>query len=52
MMIHKITLSVDKNWWLKSFDTQLNGPINQNSFIVPKFVKLTNKKTLLKDFGD
>ncbi len=52
MMIHKITLSVDKNWWLKSFDTQLNEPTNQKSIIVPKVVKTTNKKTLLKDFGD
>ena len=29
-------------------DTQLNEPSNQNPIKVPKFVKLTNKKTLFK----
>ena len=31
----------------KRLDTQLNEPTNQNSIKVPKFVTLTNKKTLL-----
>ncbi len=29
MMIHKITLSVDYNKYLKCFDTEPNKPINQ-----------------------
>ena len=30
MMVHKITPSVDDNWWLKGLDsdTQLNKPTN------------------------
>ena len=31
MMIHKITPSLDNNWWLKRFDTHLNEP--NNNFI-------------------
>ena len=42
MMIHKNTPSVDYNLLLKSLDTQINEPTNQNS-IVPKVVKPTNK---------
>ena len=33
-------------------ETQLNEPTNQNSLIIPKVVKPTNKKLLLLDFGD
>ena len=39
--------SIDYNLWLKRLDTQLNELINQNSIIVPKVVKPTNKKTLI-----
>ena len=51
MMIHKITPSVDYNQFLKLLDTQLNEPTNQNSMKVLKYVKPTNKKTLLKTLG-
>ena len=51
MMIHKIISSVDINYLLKRFDTQLNEPTNQTSIWVPKFVEPTNKKTLLKILG-
>ena len=30
IMKHKISLSVDYNYWLKRLDTQLNETINQN----------------------
>ena len=46
MMIHKITPSLDYNWWFKHLDTQLNESTNQNSRKVAKFVRQTNKKTL------
>ena len=36
MLIHKVTPSVDYNWWLKRLDTQLNKPVNQNLIKVPK----------------
>ena len=40
--------SVDYNQWLKFFDTQFNGPTNQNSRKVPKNVNdPMNKKLLL-----
>ena len=45
MMIHKITTSVDYNYWLKCLNIQLNYPTNQNSIKVPKVVEPTNKKT-------
>ena len=48
MITNKTTPSVDNNLWLKRIDTQLNEPTNQNAIKVPKFVKPTNKKTLLK----
>ena len=48
MMIHKITSYVDYNYWLKPLDTQLNESTNYNSIKVPKVVKPTIKKTLLK----
>ena len=47
MMIHKITSSVDYNWWLKHLDIQLNEPTNQISIIIPKVVKQTNNKKIL-----
>ena len=37
---------------LNNLDTQLNEQTNQNSIKVPKVVKPTNKKTLLKSFGN
>ena len=52
MMIHTITHSVDYNQWLTRLDTRLNESTNPNSIKVPKVVKTTNKKTLLKNFGD
>ena len=45
--INDDTPSVDYYKWLKSLDTQLNGPTNQNSLKFPKVVKPRNKKTLL-----
>ena len=44
MMQHII---VNSNYWLKRSNTELNKPTNQNSVIVPKFGKPTNKKALL-----
>ena len=44
--------SVDSNYWLKRFNTQLNDPTNQNSLKVPKVDMPTNKKTLLYNFGN
>ena len=52
MMINKINPSVDYSYWLKHLNTQPKEPTNQNSVEVPKLVKPTNKKTLLKNFGD
>ena len=42
MMIHKITPSVDYNYWLKRLNTQLNKPTNQNS--EKKFPKLLSPR--------
>ena len=39
--------SVDSNYWLKRFNTQLNDPTNQNSLKVPKVVKPIYNKMLL-----
>ena len=50
-MTHKNTPSVDYNERLKSLNSQLNKPTNQNLVRVPKVVKQTNKKTLLKILG-
>ena len=47
IIIHKISSTVDYNWWLKRLDTQLNEPTNKNSTKVPKVVNPTNKKILL-----
>ena len=44
----QITHSVDKNYWLKSLNTQLNKPTNQNTTKVPKAVMMTNKKPYYK----
>ena len=44
MMIHKITPSVDYNKLLNQLDTQLNE--------ITIVVELTNKKSLLQNFGD
>ena len=41
-----ITTSVNYNYYLKRLETQLNEPTNQNSILVPKVVKPTNKKRL------
>ena len=46
MLIHKITHSVDYDWWLKRLDTQLDKPTNQNPLKALKVVKPTNEKTL------
>ena len=46
VMIHKITTSLDYNYWLKHLDTQLNKTANQNSLTVPKVVKPKNKTLL------
>ena len=49
--MYPITSSVDYSLWLKRLDTQLNEATNQNSRKVPKVIKLTNKKMLLKTLG-
>ena len=43
---------LDYNQGLKRLVTQLNESTNQNLVKVPKVVKPTNKKTLVKNFGD
>ena len=48
MMVQKVTPSVYYNQWLKRLNTQLNESTNQNPIKVPKVVKPTNIKTLLK----
>ena len=52
MMIHKITLTIDCNKWLKRLNTQFDKPTNQNSLNVPRVGEPTNKKTLFYNFGD
>ena len=52
MNIYIITPSVDNIMRLKRLDAQLNEITNQNSWKGPKVDKLTNKKTLLENFGD
>ena len=37
---------------VEALKPQLNEPTNQNSMRVPKFVKPTNKKIFLKNFGE
>ena len=46
-MIHKITPSVDENWWLKRLDTELDETTNQNSMKVLKIVRPSYKITVL-----
>ena len=46
-----INTFVDYNQWLERFDTQLNEPTNQNSLLVPKVVRPTNKKLYSKTLG-
>ena len=46
MMIHKITLSVHKNWWLKRLNTQLNESTNQNSLKSSKLLRKRYYKNL------
>ena len=50
MNIHKITQSVDFNWWLKLLHIQLAEPTNQNSK-VPNLGKPTNTKAFYKTLG-
>ena len=52
MIIYKITLSVDYNYWLKRLNTQLIEPTNHNSIKAPKVVEPSNRKTLSLSFGD
>ena len=51
MIIHKITTSLDFNYWLKHLGTQLNKTANQNSLTVPKVVKPMKIKRYHKTFG-
>ena len=51
MMIHKKP-SVNYNKRFKRLDTQLNDSTYENSRKVHKVVMPTNKKTLIKNFGD
>ena len=51
MMIHKTTLFVNNNQWLKRLDTQIIELANENSLKVPKVVKLTNKNHQYKTLG-
>ena len=46
-MMHKITPSVEYNYWLKCLDIELNIKTTKNSIKVPKVVDATNKKTLI-----
>ena len=46
-MIQKTAPSVDYNNLFENLNTQLKKETNQNSIKVPKFVKPTNKKTVL-----
>ncbi len=47
MIIHKTTIYIDYNEWLKRLDTQFNEQTNQNSVKVPIVVK----KTLFYNFA-
>ncbi len=50
-MIYKIPYSVDCNYWLNRLDTLFYESTIQNSLKVPKFVKPTYKKTILRILG-
>ena len=52
MIIHRISPSVDYNYWLKCLDTQFNEATHENSIKVPKVFKQTNKKTSWYNLGD
>ena len=41
IMINKTTPCEIQNYWLKTFDTQVNEPTNQNSIKVSKVFKQT-----------
>ena len=41
---HKITSSLDYNYWLKRFDIRINEQTNQNLLTVPKGFISTNIK--------
>ena len=47
ILIHKITLFVYYNYYLKRLDAKLNEPTNQNSTKVPKVVK-SKKNNIIK----
>ena len=47
-MIHKLTPSVDYNWWLNA---QFNESTNQNATKKVLKVKKTSKKTFYKTLG-
>ena len=47
MIIHKITHSIDYNYWLKRLESKLNEQTNNNSIEVPKVAQPINKKTLI-----
>ena len=51
MFTHKITPSIDYNYWLKHLDAKLIVTTNQNSIKVPKVVKKKNKKLYYKTLG-
>ncbi len=51
MITHIITPSVDKNKWLKTLNTQLNKPTNQNSVNTVKFLSQQIRKRNCKTFG-
>ena len=50
-MIGKITHSVDYNYWLKRFKTQLNEPTNQKSIKAPKVVIQQKRNAIIKLWG-
>ena len=47
MMIHKITPSLDYNWWLKRLDTQLYKPNNQMHKMSPKLLNQQIRKLVI-----
>ena len=51
MILHKITGSVDQNYWFKLLDTQLNEPINQNLIKDQNFLSQQIIKRYYKNFG-
>ena len=49
--MHKIIPSLDYNYWLKRFDTQLNEPTNQNSIKAPMLLSKRKRKRYDKTSG-